>query len=225
MKLDKIKAFEEITKETVKKEETDTIAQITAQIETIFNTQQSKLQLHVNKIITTVVTKLNQQKDIAKDTDGKIRKVKIDYLNLFEKKKQSIDRHIEKTYDDFKNNKAQFYTDTTLIVTEKIDEINMAAIAIKDEINTAVKHHLFSENMKDIISENVLESFTTICDSKSPKFVDRIETTTKAILKDDVWLKPHVENIVTKTTLFEKKNMKKMVSPTFLFLHHSTYHG
>ena len=147
---------------------------------------------------------MNQHKAITKGTVDEIRKVKIDYLNLFEKKKQSMGHQIEKTFDDFKIKTAKFDTDTTLIATKKIDEIDLAAITIKEEIDTAVKHHLTSENMKDIISENALESFTTICNSKSPEIVDRIRTTTKAILKDDVWLKTHVENIAVRIAAFDQ---------------------
>ena len=74
----------------------------------------------------------------------------------------------------------------------------MAAIPIKGEIETAVEHHLIWEHMKDIISCNALESFTTICDSKSLKIVDRIETATNAILKDKIWLKTHVKKLQLK---------------------------
>ena len=77
--------------------------------------QQSALQLLVDTVETTVTTKLNQHKDIAKDIVDEIRKMKIDYLNLLEKKKQSLNQHIEKTYDGFKNKKKQFDTYTTLI--------------------------------------------------------------------------------------------------------------
>ena len=209
-----MKAFTKTTNDTDQKEETDAIAWIIDQVETIFDAQQSALQLSVDKIETTVATKMNQHKYIAKGTVDKIRKVKIDYLNLFEKEKQSVDRHIKKTYDDSKNNKAQFDTDTTLIITGKIDEIDMATITIKKEIETAVKYHLMSENMKDIISSNTLESFTTICNSKSAEIVDRIRTTAKAILKDNIWLKTHFENIAAKTTAFENQNIQEMVSQT-----------
>ena len=77
--------------------------------------QQSALQVLVDTVETTVTTKLNQHKDIAKDIVDEIRKMKIDYLNLLEKKKQSLNQHIEKTYDGFKNKKKQFDTYTTLI--------------------------------------------------------------------------------------------------------------
>ena len=106
-----------------------------------------------------------------------------------------MNRAHKKTYDEFKKQKEQFKIDTTLIATETMDKIGMSAITIKEEIETAVEHHLTSEPMKDIISANALELFTTICDSKIPEIVDRMETTTKAILKDDIWLKNHVESI------------------------------
>ena len=115
LKFDKMTAFTKTTKEIVKKEGTDTIARITAQVETIFNAQQSALQRRVDKIETTIATKLNQHKDITKSAVDEIRKVKIDYLNLFEKKKQSMNRHIEKTFDDFKIKTAKFDTYATLI--------------------------------------------------------------------------------------------------------------
>ena len=83
----------------------------------------------------------------------------------------------------------------------------LPAINIKEEIEAAVEHHLTSKIMKDIISENTLDLFTTICDSKPPEIVGKIETTTRAILKNDVWLKTHVENIAAITTAFEKTNM------------------
>ena len=66
--------------------------------------------------------------------------------------------------------------------------------------------------MKDIISDNVLVSFTTVYDSKSPEIVDRIGETAKSMLTDDVWLKSHVEHIVDKTTAFEKGNMQALVN-------------
>ena len=207
-----MKAFVTTIKEIVQKKGTDAIARVTAKVKIIFDAQRSALQLHVDTIETTVATKLNQHKDITKGTVNEIREMKIDYLNLFEKKKQSMDRLIKKKYDHFKNNKAQFITDTTLIVTGKIGKIDMVVRTIKEKTETPVEHHLMSENMKDIISENTLDSFTTICHSKSPEIVDIIGTTTKTILKDDIWLKIYVENIIAKTTAFERKNMQEMVS-------------
>ena len=90
----------------------------------------------------------------------------------------------------------------------------MMTITIKEEIETAVKHHLMLQRIKDIISSNALELFTTISDSKSPEIVDRIGTTTKSILKDNIWLKTHDENIAAKTTAFENQNIQEMVSQT-----------
>ena len=213
-----MKAFAKTTKEIVQKEETDTRAQIKAKVETIFDDQRSVLQLRVDTIGITVTIKLNQHKDIAKDTVDEIRRVKIDYLNLLDKKK-SMNRHIEKTYDEFKNKKEQFETDTTLIATETMDKIDMAVITIKEEIKTMVEHHLTLEYMNNIISSNALESFTTICNSKSTKIVDRIGTTTKAIPKDNILLKTHVENISAKITAFDKQNIQETVSKT---VHSST---
>ena len=74
-----------------------------------------------------------------------------------------------------------------------IDAINISAVTIKEEIETAVKLHLASKPIKNIISANALELFTTICGSKTPDIVDRLEATTKAILKDDIWLKNYVK--------------------------------
>ena len=108
VRLIKMKAFAKTTKEIVQKKGTDAIARIKAKLGTIFDDQQSALQLRVDTIENTVATKLNQHKDIAKDTVDEIRKVKIEYLHLLEKKKQPLNRHIEKTYDEFKNKKAQF---------------------------------------------------------------------------------------------------------------------
>ena len=93
-----------------------------------------------------------------------------------------------------------------------MDETDMMTITIKEEIETAVKHHLMLQRIKDIISSNALELFTTISDSKSPEIVDRIGTTTKSILKDNIWLKTHDENIAAKTTAFEKQIIQEMVS-------------
>ena len=60
------------------------------------------LQLCVDTIEITVATELNQHKDIVKETVDEIRKVKIDYLNLMEKKRQAVNRAHEKRYDEFK---------------------------------------------------------------------------------------------------------------------------
>ena len=68
----------------------------------------------------------------------------------------------------------------------------MSVVTIKEEIETAVERHLTQEPMKDIISANALESFTTICDSKTPENVDIISVMTKDVLQDDIWLKTHV---------------------------------
>ena len=73
-----------------------------------------------------------------------------------------------------------------MIANETIDKIDMSEITIKGKIEIAVKHHLTLKPMKDIISAYALESFTTICDSKSPEIVDRIGATAKTILKDDI---------------------------------------
>ena len=105
-----------------------------------------------------------------------------------------------------------------------MDEIDLSAVTIKEEIETAVERHLTSEPMKDIISANALESFSTICDSKSSDIVDRIEATTKAILKDDIWLKQHVESIAALTTVIKKRECSRIVEPDRSLLHHPKSH-
>ena len=56
-KLDKMKLFAQNSKDIVKQEKIGAIARITDQIKTLFNNQQSNLQLRSAKIETTIATK------------------------------------------------------------------------------------------------------------------------------------------------------------------------
>ena len=95
-----------------------------------------------------------------------------------------------------------------------MDEIKVQAVTTKEEIATAVERHLTSESMIGIISENALDAFNSICDSKAPDIVDRIDATAKTVLKEDPWLKIHVEAIATKITSTEKSKVQEMVNQT-----------
>ena len=106
--------------------------------------------------------------------------------------------------------------DITLIATETIDEINMSAATIKDEVEAVVENHLLSEHMKNLIGANTLESFTIVCDSKTPDSVDRLGKTAKNILKDDTWLKTHDKSIAGKIITIEKANIQEIVNQTAL---------
>ena len=81
---------------------------------------------------------MNQSKEVATNLKEDNRKGKTDYLNLMEAKKQSFKRHIEKKYEEFNKRRTIFNTETTSITANKIDEIDIAAITIKEEVETAV---------------------------------------------------------------------------------------
>ena len=106
----------------------------------------------------------------------------------------------------------QFERDLNKITTSKVDAIDMVAAVIGDELEMAVTTHLNLEPMKRIISSNALESFNLICDSKTPEIIQRVESTAKAILADDIWLKTHCEAIALGAVTFEKYNLLGLVN-------------
>ena len=87
----------------------------------------------MDTIKTTVATKLNQHKNIAKDTVDEIWKVKIDYLSLWEKEKQPLNCHIKETYNEFKNEQKQFDTDITFITTKTMNKLTWRLYLSKEK--------------------------------------------------------------------------------------------
>ena len=97
-------------------------------------------------------------------------------------------------------------------MTTQVDVMDMTAAEIVNEITTAVTTHLESEPMKRIISSNALESFTKVCDSKTPEIIKRIEDTAKDIMTKDDWIKRHVEGIALDAVTYQKDHLQDHVN-------------
>ena len=68
--------------------------------------------------------------------------------------------------------------------------------------------------MKRVLSANALDCFTDICDSNAPKVIEKVEAAAKEILKNDTWLKEHVQTIAACTVVYDQLNVQELVEST-----------
>ena len=89
--------------------------------------------------------------------------------------------------------------------------MELAADNVRHDIDTEVTKHLNSESMKQVISSNAVDSFTKICDAKTPAMIDKLEEIARDILIEDKWITKDIKAVITDVVEYQKENVQKLM--------------
>ena len=177
---------------------------IRVQAKTIFDDQCSALKSQVEAIHSNADTRLQQHDQRVEEASEKMSTERANHMKIMGSRKQTMDTAHQRVLTEFNTQRKQFQHDAKEIAKEACDEIDIAATTVREELEVSVETHLNSESMKRVLSSNALDCFTEICDSNSPKIVEKVEATARTILERDTWIHEHVRTIAADAAVYDK---------------------
>ena len=113
---------------------------------------------------------------------------------------------------EFEQQSLEFAEEVHRIATSKVEDMEMAAIAITSDVDSAVSAHFDTSSMQTTLKTQAEEVFTKFCDKQNPEMINRLEGTAKEILTNDVWVTKHIQAIATDAVAYQKENLNDHIN-------------